>query len=150
MGGTSGLCIAKDCQQVFFLCSPAPLSLPFSLLLSLNLICHTHWSVNFEKWIDQKHSLNGHIVIPYLFFLCGGWGFDHSPGPNQSICYGNYTERYQSKLSTTERWFQQQSIATQVWMRFPLWQAREFEGPPRRCKSFITAEEEHWMDRRET
>lgn len=66
MGGTRGLCIATDCQQVFSLCSPTlflsptfpPPHLPYTLRCQF-----------LRSELNKSVSLKGHIIIPYLFFF---------------------------------------------------------------------------------
>lgn len=157
MGGTSGLCIATDCQQAFFLCSPTLfLPVPFGRSLSLHLVCHTHCSVVPERTCNHP--------LPTFFGTRGlttcrdqisQFAMETTQRGTSNYCREAADAREKdkkgnSKLSTTERLFQLQSMPTQVWMRFLVWQVWEFEGPRRGCKCFITAEEQHWVGRRET
>lgn len=62
MGGTSGLCIAKDCQQVFFLCS---LTL-FSSVAPSNLHPAIHTEVSIlRSELNKKER----VIIPYLILF---------------------------------------------------------------------------------
>lgn len=120
-----------------------------SLLVSY-FPCHTHWSVNFEKWTEQKHFPERTCNYPYLifffiFFFFGTRGLTarldqisqfamettHRGASNYWRDVVDAQERDKkgnSKLPTTERLFQRQSAAAQLWMRFLVWQVREFQG----------------------
>lgn len=133
---------------------PLFLSLPFCLSFPLHLICHTHRVSFLKRELNKSVSLKGHVIIPCLIFL-GGWAI--WPGVwTKSV---NLPWKLQGKvhLITAGWWLmqgrrtrkvaagcQQQRNRQHRFQRLSC--VTEFEGPPRRCKRLITAEE--WVERR--